>query len=92
MVINDLDVVDISLSPGEANPPLVIDPDTMLPLAVAFQGLEPVAWRDLQVLERFGAMEIQELPPRDSLKAPKPRDLQVSKQGFSVPGSKGADH
>jgi hypothetical protein len=92
MVINDLDVVDISLSPGEASPPLVIDPATMLPLAVAFQGLEPVAWRDLQVLERFGAMEIQELPPRDSLKAPKLRDLQVSKQGFSVPGSKGADH
>jgi hypothetical protein len=51
MVINDLHVVDISLSPGEANPPLVIDPDTMLFLAVAFQSLKPVAWRDLQVLE-----------------------------------------
>jgi hypothetical protein len=92
MVINDLDVVDISLSPGEANPPLVIDPDTMLPLAVAFQSLKPVAWGDLQVLERFGAVKIQELPPRDSLKASKPQDLQVSKQGFSVPGSKGTDH
>jgi hypothetical protein len=92
MVINDLDVVDISLSPGEANPPFVIDPDTMLPLAVAFQSLKPVAWRNLQVLERFGAMEIQELPPRDSLKAPKAWDIQVSKQNFCVPGSKGADH
>jgi hypothetical protein len=51
MVINDLDVVDISLSPGEANPPLLIDPDTMLSLAIAFQSLKPVAWRDLQVLE-----------------------------------------
>jgi hypothetical protein len=92
MVINNFDVVGISLLPGEANPPLFINPDTMLPLAVAFQGLKPVAWRDLQVLERFGAMEIQELPPRDSLKAPKPWDLEVSKQGFSVLGSKGADH
>jgi hypothetical protein len=92
MVINDLDLVDISLSPGEANPPLVIDPDIMLPLAVAFQSLKPVAWRNLQVLEKFGAMEIQELPPRDSLKVPKARDIQVSKQNFSVPGSKGANH
>ena len=92
MVINDLDVVDISLSPGEAYLPFVIDPDTMLPLAIAFQSLKPVAWRNLQVLERLGAMEIQELPPRDSLKAPKARDIQVSKQNFCVPGSKGADH
>jgi hypothetical protein len=51
MVINDLDVVDISLSPGEANPPLLIDPDAMLSLAIAFQSLKPVVWRDLQVLE-----------------------------------------
>jgi hypothetical protein len=92
MVINDLNLIDISLPPDEANPPSVIDPDTMVPLAVAFQSLKPVAWRDLQVLERVGAMEIQELPPCDSLKAPKPRDFHISKQGFSVPGSKGADH
>jgi hypothetical protein len=64
----------------------------MLPLAVAFQSLKPVTWRNLQVLEKFGAMEIQELSPRDSLKVPKARDSRVSKQNFSVPGSKGANH
>jgi hypothetical protein len=77
MVINDPDVVDISLSPGEAHPPLVMNPHTMLPLAVVFQGLKLVAWRDLQVLERVGAMELQQPPPRDSLEAPTPRDIQV---------------
>jgi len=92
MVINNLDLIGITVSPDEANSPLVIDANAVLALAVASQCLKPVPRRDLQVLQHSSAMEIQQLPARDSLKAPEPGDLQIGEQGFGLPGSKGADH
>jgi hypothetical protein len=45
MVVNDLDRDGIRLGavPFEANPPLIVDPNTVLTCALAPQRLEPVA-------------------------------------------------
>jgi len=46
MVINDLNVVSVTLVPRKANPPLIIDPDAVLPSAIPAQRFQPVSrWR-----------------------------------------------
>ena len=40
MVVRDFNVVGVALLPGKTNPPLIVDPNTVLPLAVpAIQAL-----------------------------------------------------
>jgi hypothetical protein len=45
MVIHNFDIVSIAFSPDETEPPLIIDPDTVLAGPIAHQGLQVVAWR-----------------------------------------------
>lgn len=42
VVINYLHLVDVSVPPNEANSVLIVDPDAVLPLPVAPQGLQAV--------------------------------------------------
>jgi hypothetical protein len=50
MVIHDLDIYWPGLRPGEANPPLVVDADAVLPGAVAPQQFQAVARRGSEVV------------------------------------------
>lgn len=56
MVIDNLDLVGITLPPDRANSPPVIDADTVLPLAVSFQRFKTVSRRNLQALQRSRAI------------------------------------
>jgi hypothetical protein len=71
MIVDDLDVVNVVTLPYKTNAPLIVNANTMLTFAVAFQRFQSVAWGDPQVLQRSGAMEVQQLSARDSLKGPK---------------------
>jgi hypothetical protein len=51
MVIHDFYVVSITIDPLEANPPLVIDANTVLPRPVAAEPLQPVRWRDAKTVQ-----------------------------------------
>jgi hypothetical protein len=51
MVIHDLGLGWAFGRPNKAQPELVLDPDRMLPLAIARQRLKTVAWRRPQVAE-----------------------------------------
>lgn len=51
VVIDDRHVVGVAVPPGETNPPLVIDADTVLPSAIATQFFQAVAGRDAKVVE-----------------------------------------
>jgi hypothetical protein len=43
VVIHDLDFIGVPVAPLKANPPLVVDADTVLALAIAFQAFQPVS-------------------------------------------------
>src|SRR5574341_1665686 len=92
MIVNDLDVVRVPRSPDEADSPPVIDADAMLSLAGAFQRLEPVARGDPQVVQRPGAVQVQQLPAGDSLEGPKPGYVYVGEQRLRVPGPERSNH
>jgi len=85
MIVNDLDVVSVPTCPNEADPPSVVDTDAMLSLAVTFQRFQPVARGNPHFFQGTGPMEIQQLPPCDSLNGPKPRHVDVGEQRFSAP-------
>ncbi len=73
MVIDDFDLIGVPIAPGEADPPLVVDPDAVLPGPVSSQRFEPVAADLRQVMETGRRVEARE--PRasccfDALKAP----------------------
>src|SRR5947207_11479294 len=51
MVVHDLHAVGVAVLPDEADAPLVVDANAMLPRPVALQRLEPVAGRHAQRIE-----------------------------------------
>jgi hypothetical protein len=62
VIVNDLDVLSAIVSPNEANPPLSVDADAVLPLAIVFECFESVARRNFQVIENFGPVQLSQLP------------------------------
>ena len=61
MVIDDLNVVRIAITPPKANPPLIVDPDAVLPLSVTGQRLQPIARWGFQVAKAARAMNLGQL-------------------------------
>jgi len=61
MVVGNLDIECLTVSPYKAYPPLIIDADAVLALAVARQGFQPVARRLAQVVKSLGGVDRQEL-------------------------------
>jgi hypothetical protein len=58
VIVDDLDVEGIRAAPNEANSPLIIDPNAVLPLSLALQGLETIPGRDSEV--SHGHRSVQE--------------------------------
>ena len=61
MVIHEFDIMSISTTPDEADSPLVIDPDAMLPLPISFQRLQAVSWWDEQKVQVCCGMKLDKL-------------------------------
>jgi hypothetical protein len=57
VVVDDLDVFGPCWSPAEADPPLLVDPDAVLPGTVAAQLLKPMARRDPHIFECLGCVQ-----------------------------------
>jgi hypothetical protein len=67
MIVRDLYVIGMGLFPSEAYPPSVVNANAVLAFPVAHQGLKPVTWWGLQILEIIGLVQIDQFPPCVSL-------------------------
>ena len=67
MVVNDLDLPCFAIAPSETDTPLFVDANAVLPSAVAYQGLKPIAGRCLQIVKSACGIERQEFRPRPPL-------------------------
>jgi hypothetical protein len=65
VVIHDLNVCWSSLGPSKANAPLIIDANTVLAGAVAFQFFQAIARRGPQEFESFRCIELRQLSSGD---------------------------
>jgi hypothetical protein len=85
MVVRNFNVQRILALPAEANPPLVIDADTVLAFAVVFQGFQVVAIRHAQFIQAPRLMQQEQFPPRhalDLLRQPPRRFIVEQPLGF----------
>ena len=62
MVVRDLHIVNVALRPAEADPVLIIDPDTVPTFPLALQYFQAVTRRRPQVIQASGGIEVHELP------------------------------
>ncbi len=67
MIIDNFNIIDISRFPSEAYPPLIVNPNTQLPLSVPFETFQLIRWRYSNVLKFFGLIEHSELSARHFL-------------------------
>lgn len=67
MVINDLDLKGITAFPYEADAPLLIDPDAVLPLSVGMQSLKAVGRWNAQGFKDTHRIENLKFNPGRSL-------------------------
>jgi hypothetical protein len=63
MIIDDLDPFRRAFAPDEADPPLIVDPDTMLTLPVAAQSLKPISRNCRHVRQLLRVVQHPQLPP-----------------------------
>jgi hypothetical protein len=91
VVISDLHLQRVPVSPDEAETTPVVDPNAVLSGAVAFQCLQRVAWRT-EIMKRPGGVKLKQFSNRnlfDGLKRPG-SDSKKYFLGFGIP--KGSDH
>ena len=74
MIINNLEILGSggSFGPFEANPPLVVDADAVLALAITLERFEAVAWQRGKILKsdsRIQAVDLQPCRPGDAGKS-----------------------
>jgi hypothetical protein len=51
VVVHNLDIVSIAISPDEAQPPLIVNADAVLSLPIVIQRLQTIAWRFSEIVE-----------------------------------------
>lgn len=51
MIIDNLHILSRAFPPYKTDAPLVVDPDRMLASAGALERLQPIAWRNAQVIQ-----------------------------------------
>jgi hypothetical protein len=92
MVVGYFNVIGVSVFPAKADSPLIVNPYTMLTLAIALQSLETVARGDSEVLKVPGPVKVQELSPCNPFYRAKPGHIQIIEQclGFGI--AEGPDH
>src|SRR3990172_5602435 len=90
VIVHDLHLLRPGVGPDEAQPPLVVDADAVLPGAIALQRFEPICRRCAQIPQLRGVIEHLELASSHTLDIAEPRDASACKQRFCVRASERA--
>jgi len=65
VIIGNFDVIGVSISKLKAKPVAVVDSNTVLSLAIAFQRFQSISRRRGQIAKPPGIFELEELAPGD---------------------------
>ena len=93
MVVDDLDVIRVPVLPAKADAPLIVDANTVLARAVAFELFESVAGRHTQVLQLLGGINEANLAEHEPEQVGRePPDALPLRQALGVPIREALDH
>lgn len=93
MIIDDLNVKCMTLTPTEADSPLLVDPNAVLTLPITFQSLKLIrAWNQkvLQVSSRVQLLQLHQRPLLNV--AGKSLGVLATPDPLGLPATKGLDH
>jgi hypothetical protein len=91
MIVDDLHIISVSVSPSEADSPLIIDPDTIGSGSIPLQLFEAIVRRNSQIVQPEGPMQIEQFPSSDALDRLKPAHRLVLKQPLRIGATEGPD-
>jgi hypothetical protein len=80
MIVHNLDIAGIALSPHKTNPPLIVHSNAVLPLSISTQGFQAVSRWNAQIIQRFRPMKQQQLSPGYPLKCAKAGHIFIGEQ------------
>jgi hypothetical protein len=92
MIIDDLDTVGTRFLPDEANPPSIVDSDTVLSLPITFQNFQVVSPGRRKIGKLRREMNLQQLSEGYPLDCPKALDALSLKKTLRVAVRKRLDH
>ena len=92
VVINNFNLLDATLRPFKAKPPLVIDTNAMLAFPIFFQGFEFVLWRDFQIIQITGPIEHCQFSQRKRFNIDPTLDPRALEQLLGISTFETADH
>ena len=92
MVVDDLYIRRAKAGPEEANPVLVIDPDTHLSLTVSLECFEPVPWWNSKIIKSACYLKLSQFALCDFLDCLKAFDPMAVGQALGLRTSKRDDH
>lgn len=64
VVVDDFYPICMTFVPNETQPPLIIDPDAVLVLPIAFQTLQSISRQRAESVKTFGSVEYVEFAKR----------------------------
>jgi hypothetical protein len=92
MIVHDLNVFRISVLQVKAHSKLIIHADTVLPGTVAFQGFQPVAWWNAQIIHLACLLQLLQFLARHEFNVGETRYASPVEQGFSISTFERPDH
>src|ERR1700722_19829191 len=92
VIICNLHVVSVSVTPHKTNTPLVVDAYAVLPRTVTFQLMKSVARRHSQIRQTFGRVQHQELSSCRLSNVHKLTNIPIVKKPLRVEALEGPYH
>lgn len=92
MIVDDLDAFRRTISPRETDSPLVVDPNTVLPLSVTGQQFEPVSRHRCHVLQHSRVVQHSQFAPCHVLNIAESPTSLAFKELLSLLAAEGSDH
>jgi hypothetical protein len=65
MVIDDLDVVGITVAPTKADPPLIVNSNAVLSFSIARKAFKPIAGGSFEIIEAAGVVYLHQFSVRN---------------------------
>jgi len=92
VIVDDVNLVRVTVTPGEADAVLIVDPDAVLPVAITRERFKVVAGKRTQVAKAPRSVQLLELSLSDAGDTLEAAAEPAGEQVLSLPVAKRADH
>ena len=83
-MIHNLNVIHIAITPFEADAPLIVDPNAVLPFAFTLQQFQMIARRNAQIVQDRGPVQLFQFAKGRPLDIDPTSDAVAFEEGLSV--------